>query len=168
MQSGLYNIYLLRRQLEGNLHRVIPGEVLAKCPAGGMFRAPTDPEALGPEQARMDTHEITSAGPIFGWKLFAAEGLAKATEDAILAQSGLNRESFLREKRITEGTRRRNLIFPQVEVVGFEDRDLVIRFELPSGSYATRVLGELMHSEETAPESLVDSDSNDNAEFPDT
>ena len=168
LQSGLYNTYLLRRQLEGNLHRVIPGEVLAKCPAGGMFRAPTDPEALGPEQARMDTHEITSAGPIFGWKLFAAEGLAKATEDAILAQSGLNRESFLREKRITEGTRRRNLIFPQVEVVGFEDRDVVIRFELPSGSYATRVLGELMHSEETAPESLVDSDSNDNAEFPDT
>lgn len=168
LQSGLYNTYLLKRQLEENLHRVIPGDVLAKCPAGGMFRASTDPDALGTEQARMDAHEITSAGPIFGWKLFAAEGIARTSEEALLAQSGLNRESFLREKRITEGTRRRNLIFPQVEVVGWEDRDVVIRFELPSGSYATRVLGELMHSEEAAPESPIVSDSNDNAEFPDT
>ncbi len=168
LQSGLYNTYLLGRQLGNNLHTVIPGDVMAKCPAGGMFRAPTDPDALGLEQARMDTHEITSAGPIFGWKLFAAEGMAKASEDAILTQSGLTRESFLREKRITEGTRRRNLIFPQVEVIGWEDRDVVIGFDLPSGSYATRVLGELMHSDDPAPETITDSDSNDNAEFPDT
>ncbi len=168
LQSGLFNSYLLLRQKEGLLHKVIPGEVLAKCPAGGMFRAPVDAELLSTEQARMDNHEITGAGPIYGWKLFASEGPAKAREDALLAEAGLTRESFLREKRITEGSRRRNLIFPQLEIVGWEGQDVIIRFGLPSGSYATRILGELMHSDETPPESPCDSDSDDSAEFPET
>ncbi len=165
LQSGLYNCYLLKRQKDGLLHSVIPGEVLAKSPSGGMFRAPIDPEAISTEQARMDNREITSAGPIYGWKLFASEGVAKTREDSLLAQTGLTRDSFLREKRITEGSRRRNLIFPQLEVLGWEGQDVVIRFGLPSGSYATRLLGELMHREETPPESPCDSDSDDSAEY---
>src|SRR5262249_15393853 len=70
VQSALYNRYLGRRLTDGLLRRVLPGDVMAKWPVGGLFVV-TD---LACEQARFDRRETVHAGPIFGRKTFAAGG----------------------------------------------------------------------------------------------
>src|SRR5262249_9526203 len=74
VQSALFNHYLARRLEDGNLHKVLAGDVMAKVPFGGMFVA----EDVEAEQARFDRREIVPAGPIFGRKTFAATGEAAA------------------------------------------------------------------------------------------
>src|SRR5262249_25403251 len=67
-QSALFNHYLARRMADGLLRRVLPGDVMAKWPFGGLFVA----EDAAREQARFDAREIVTAGPMFGRKMFAA------------------------------------------------------------------------------------------------
>jgi len=166
LQSGLFNAYLDQRMKEGLLHKVIPGEVLAKSPVGGMFNASEDENALGTEQERMDRKEIVGSGPIYGWKIFPSKGLAFEREQKLLESFSLKKEDFLKERKLMEGTRRRILIYPEIEVVGWEGNDVTLRFELPSGSYATRVIGELMHSDFSEKPDGPNDDCNDGAEFP--
>ncbi|MBV9124581.1 MAG: tRNA pseudouridine(13) synthase TruD, partial [Planctomycetes bacterium] len=66
-QSGLFNHYLARRMAEGLWRKVLPGDVMAKWPFGGLFVA----EDMEREQARLDARETVPAGPMFGRKTFA-------------------------------------------------------------------------------------------------
>src|SRR5437667_6054637 len=85
VQSALFNHYLGQRFSDGLLRRVLPGDVMAKIPFGGMFVA----EDVEREQARFDAREIVTAGPIFGRKTFAAQGEAAAREAATRNGFGL-------------------------------------------------------------------------------
>src|SRR5947209_2007103 len=60
-QSALFNHYLARRLTDGLLRRVLPGDVMAKWPFGGLFVA----SDLGREQARLEARETVPAGPMF-------------------------------------------------------------------------------------------------------
>ncbi len=71
-QAALFNHTLARRTADGLLRRVLPGDVMAKWPFGGMFTA----EDVTCEQARFDARETVTAGPMFGRKVFAAAGEA--------------------------------------------------------------------------------------------
>src|SRR2546423_944685 len=79
-------------QLDGDgwLRQVLPGDVMAKWPFGGMFVAEDVPR----EQARFDARETVTAGPMFGRKMFAAAGEAAAREAAVLQDAKLTAESF--------------------------------------------------------------------------
>lgn len=167
VQSGLFNAYLDQRMRQGWLHRVIPGEVLAKSPVGGMFLAPTEPELLETENARMAAKEIVGTGPIYGWKMMQPKGDALERETQILAEYQLVLGDFLRERKLMEGSRRRLVIYPEIEVLGWEGQDLTLSFFLPSGSYATRVIGELSHSEDSEKSPAGGDGCDDDAEFPD-
>src|SRR5262249_11491352 len=79
-QSALFNDYLGRRLLDGLLRRVLPGDVMAKWPVGGLFVA----EDLAREQARFEAREIVPTGPIFGKKTFATKSEAAEREAAVL------------------------------------------------------------------------------------
>jgi tRNA pseudouridine13 synthase len=148
-QSLLFNDYLAQRLTDGLLRTVLPGDVMAKWPAGGMFTA----EDVPTEQARFDARETVSAGPMFGRKTFPSKGEANEREAKILEAAGLTRQSFDGFGKLLMGTRRHNLIY--VDDLAAEhtpDNQLVLTFTLPSGSYATVLLREIMKVDVTGEE----------------
>jgi tRNA pseudouridine13 synthase len=139
-QSALFNEYLGRRLSDGQLRRVLAGDVMAKWPFGGMFVA----EDLPREQARLDARETVPAGPIFGRKTFAARAEAAEREEVVLQDAGLTRTSFHGFGKLVQGTRRHNLIYLDDLNATFEPEGVHLSFTLPAGSYATILLREVM------------------------
>jgi tRNA pseudouridine13 synthase len=139
-QSALFNHCLALRLTDGLLGRVLPGDVMAKRPFGGMFVA----EDLEREQARFEAGETVHAGPILGRKTFAAAGQAAERESAALADAGLTLASFRGFGKLLQGTRRHNLVFPEALSATSEPAGVKLTFSLPAGSYATVLLRELM------------------------
>lgn len=142
-QAGLFNHCLGRRLVDGFYRCVLPGDVLAKWPFGGLFVT----ENVAKEQERFDAGEIVTAGPIFGRKLFRAASEAAAREAATLTEFGLSASSFSEFGKLLQGTRRHNLVYPTNLSAAMEDVGLRLSFTLPAGSYATVLLRELMKTE---------------------
>jgi tRNA pseudouridine13 synthase len=116
---------------------------MAKWPAGGMFVA----SDVAAEQARFDARETVHAGPMFGRKTFAAEGLAAEREAAVLRDARLTTESFAGFGKLLMGTRRHNLVYVDELDAKIEPDGLRLAFMLPAGSYATVLLREVMKGE---------------------
>jgi tRNA pseudouridine13 synthase len=143
VQSALFNRYVATRLQEGNLRRVLAGDVMMKWPFGGLFVA----QDVIAEQLRLDAREIIPGGPIFGKKMFPATGDAAELESRVLAEGGLNRSAFHGFGKLMSGTRRYTLVYVddlQGEII---PEGVRLSFALPAGSYATVLLRELMHSE---------------------
>jgi tRNA pseudouridine13 synthase len=140
VQSLLFNAYLAQRLCDGLMRRVLPGDVMAKWPAGGMFTA----EDVAVEQERFDRRETVHAGPMFGRKTFPAKGEAAEREARVLAAAGFTRESFDGFGKLLQGTRRHNLIYVDDLSACWEEEGLRLTFTLPAGSYATVLLREIM------------------------
>jgi len=138
VQAALFNQALAERMALGLLHQVQAGDVMQVTATGGPFVA-TDPAR---EQARFDARETVIAGPMFGRKMRAAAGEVAARESRLLEQSGLCLESFSRFDKLTVGTRRPYLVWPQELSVAEDDQGLRLSFGLPPGSYATMLLRE--------------------------
>jgi tRNA pseudouridine13 synthase len=142
-QSALFNHYLARRLADGLLRRVLPGDVMAKWPFGGLFVAEDVPR----EQERFDRRQTVPAGPMFGRKTFAAAGEAAAREEATLADAGLTRAAFHGFGKLLPGTRRHNLVYLDGLGAAAEPDGVRLTFALPAGSYATVLLREVMKAE---------------------
>jgi len=142
-QSWLFNDYLLRRMDAGDLRSVLPGDVLAKWPAGGMFVS-SDPAV---DQPRLEACEVVPAGPMFGRKMFAAAGSAAQRESEVLRDAGLTERSFHGFGSLLAGTRRYNFVYPSDVTCALEAEGVRLTFTLPAGSYATVLLGEVMKCE---------------------
>lgn len=136
VQSALFNQYLARRMNDGLMRQVLPGDVMAKWPFGGMFVA----EDVPAEQARFDRREIVSAGPIFGRKTFPAKNGAAEREAAVLREANLSRDSFARFGKLLMGSRRHNLVYVDDLTADLQLESLQLTFTLPAGSYATVLL----------------------------
>ena len=147
MQSVLFNDYLAERVADNLLRTVLPGDVLMKLPLGGLFVS-TDPAA---DQPRLDAKELVSGGPMFGTRTFAAEGEALRRELAVLARYQLSAASFAGFGQLMGGTRRHNLVYPGELSHEWQRDGLRVKFTLPSGSYATVLLRELMKTEPVEP-----------------
>ncbi len=142
-QSVLFNDYLGRRLTDELLRTVLHGDVMAKWPAGGMFVA----HDVAAEQVRFDARETVTAGPMFGRKTFAAEGIAAEREAAVLHDAGLTVDSFNGFGKLLMGTRRHNLVYVDELDAKPEAEGLRLTFTLPAGSYATVLLREVMKQE---------------------
>lgn len=140
VQSLLFNQYLAERLRRGWLHQVVPGDVLHHRHGGGIFLA----EHIEAEQRRFDQREVIHTGPIYGRRMFAAQAQAAALEDEILQQAGLSPEMFGRFGKLLQGTRRHNLVYVDDVEAAFESQDVILKFSLPAGSYATVLLREIM------------------------
>ncbi len=138
-QSGLFNECLARRMADGLLRTVLPGDVMAKWPFGGMFVA----EDVAAEQARFDARETVHAGPMYGRKTFAARAAAAAREAQILHDAGLTPQSLHGFGKLLQGTRRHNLIYPDDLTATVEPDGVRVCVTLPAGSYATVLLREI-------------------------
>jgi len=140
VQSFLFNDVLARRLWDGLYRTVLPGDVMTKWPVGGMFVAQDVPA----EQARFDSRETVTAGPMFGKKTFPSEGAAAEREAAVLRDHGLSPASFGGFGKLALGTRRHNLVYLDDLAAEWEPDGLRLRFTLPAGSYATVLLAEIM------------------------
>jgi tRNA pseudouridine13 synthase len=142
-QSLLFNRALGQRLAAGLFGRARMGDVLRKSDTGGLFLC-QEPEV---DQPRVDRLEVSPTGPIFGWRMTRAEGEVDADELALLAADGLAPESFRTLGGLAEGTRRAYAV-PVTELGCERDGpDLLLRFVLPKGSYATVLLDEVMKAE---------------------
>ncbi|HEX8909223.1 MAG TPA: tRNA pseudouridine(13) synthase TruD [Anaeromyxobacteraceae bacterium] len=137
-QSRLFNAWLAERLQDGLFAAALQGDVLKKLDSGGLFTC-EDPAVDGPRVARF---EVSPAGPMFGHKLRPAEGEALRREERLLAAEGIGPAELLRGGGETEGTRRAGRLPIAVALEPVEG-GYRARFELPRGSYATVVLGEL-------------------------
>lgn len=146
-QALLFNRWLAARMADGLFALALRGDVMKKLDSGGLFDC-EDPAVDG---ARVAAFEISPAGPMFGHKLRPAGAEALAREERLLAGEGISLADFARGGGEAEGTRRAARL--RVEVAIEPEADgYRARFELPKGSYATVVLGELVKGEAAVPE----------------
>ncbi len=143
IQSLLFNDHLTRRIADGLFRTVLEGDVMMKWPQGGIFTA----EDVPTEQGRFDRREIVTAGPMFGKKMFASAGPAAERESQTLAANELTVANFDRPGKWMSGTRRHNLVYVDDLIATANDDGLKLSFSLPSGSYATVLLNEIMKAE---------------------
>ena len=156
-QAALFNHVLTRRLADGLFRKVLSGDVMAKWPFGGMFVA----RNLDNEQERLEARETVPAGPIFGRKMFAAEGEAAQRQAAVLEAAGLTTASFQGFGKLVQGTRRHNLVYLDDLSATVEAEGVRLHFTLPAGSYATILLRELMHLEIRDPDQTGEDLSNE-------
>ena len=103
-------------------------------------------EDVAAEQPRADRLEISPSGPLYGYKLTMAQGRPGQMEQQVLDEHGLTLEDF-RIKGLKMRGARRPLRIPLSEAKLWYDEGIVLSFSLPPGSYATRVLAEVMKGE---------------------
>jgi tRNA pseudouridine13 synthase len=142
-QSALFNHCLAGRMADGLLRRVLPGDVMARWPFGGLFVA----EDVDREQARLEAREIVPAGPMFGRKMFRAIAEAARREEQVLQDAGLSPQAFGAFGKLLSGTRRHNLVYVDDLAAAEEPEGVRLTFTLPAGSYATVLLREITKSD---------------------
>ncbi len=140
-QSHLFNHILAARLAE--IHRVREGDLAWKHDSGAVFLV-VDADA---EQPRTEWLEISASGPMFGYRMPMAQGEPGRLERATLEREALSLAAFGQRGGPRAEGARRPLRVPLGEVELWYDEGLVFRFELPSGSYATNVLREIMKQE---------------------
>jgi tRNA pseudouridine13 synthase len=141
-QAALFNRWLAARIADGLFASALGGDVMKKLDTGGLFDC-VDPAV---DAARVERFEISPTGPIFGHSMRPAGGDAAEREARLLAADGIGPADLARGRGEAEGTRRAARLPVQVEVEPAEG-GYRARFELPRGSYATVVLGELVKGE---------------------
>lgn len=142
LQAELFNTLLDRRIADDTWRRALRGDLMKKHDTGGLFVC-GDPWA---EQVRVDRLEISPTGPMFGRRMRKAEAEAGALEAEIWASAGVDPSHL---PRLGDGTRRPLRIPVDAEISPTEDGYLAF-FTLPSGSYATVLLDELVKPAEGA------------------
>ncbi|MFM7174091.1 MAG: tRNA pseudouridine(13) synthase TruD [Caldilinea sp.] len=137
-QSHLCNQYLIRRLEIGAFDQLLAGDVAKKVATGGMF----DVQDLQAEQLRYAAHEINFTAPLYGPRMWNAQGEAGELEKQLLAAAPVTLEEFARHQ--LDGTRRAGrLLVPDLHVqVG--EGELTATFVLTKGAFATVLLRELM------------------------
>lgn len=134
VQSGVFNLMLGPRVQAGTAGVPQPGDVVIR--RGGI-----KPFLLAPDA---NPEGFLPAGPLPGPEMVRSTGPVLQAEEAALAQLGTNWKDFARFRRITSGGRRKCLEFPEDTSAELQpDGQLVLRFSLASGTYATALLREL-------------------------
>lgn len=142
-QSRLFNEWVRRRIVAGQTQQVLCGDVLQVAASGGCFVA----EDVTAEQPRCDQRETWITGPIYGPKMLQPEGDPATVEAAVLDAFNLTPAAFERFSKLTSGTRRPLLFWPEELNVTAVEGGLQFQFALPPGSYATTLLREFLKPE---------------------
>jgi tRNA pseudouridine13 synthase len=121
---------------------------MMKWPFGGIFVA----EDVAAEQPRFDARETVTGGPMFGGRMFASGGVAAEREAKVLTDRALSPAAFAGFGKLLSGTRRHNLVYLDDLTAEWEPDGLRLAFTMPSGSYATVVLREVMKADADAEE----------------
>lgn len=139
VQSAVFDRVLGERPLA--LDAVEPGDIARVEESGGLFLV-EDALVEGERSARF---EISATGPIFGTRVIAPAGAVAEREAAAHLALGLPAPDEIRPPPGVRlrGARRPLRVRPAGAGLEIRDDCVVVRFELPSGSYATVLLAEL-------------------------
>ncbi len=140
LQSVLFNIWLKERMEGEGFQELLAGDVAKKTDTGGMFVV-EDP-AL--EKKRFSAGQIVYTGPIYGFKMRAAEKVEGDREMALLDRFGLTVDAFRAFR--APGSRREAILHPADMTITEVEEGLRFAFSLPSGAYATTVMREFIQS----------------------
>ena len=144
VQSLLFNDVLSARLERKQIESCLPGDVLIDRYRHWNFQVVEDVPA-GNQLLEDRSHVV--GGPIFGPRMCEAAGDARELEEQALDRFGVTHNDFKIFSKLTPGSRRP--FMQPVDDLGFEidGSNVVFRFGLPSGTYATVVLRELMGPE---------------------
>lgn len=139
VQSEVFNrVVLARRQA---LHVLLSGDLAFLHRNGSVF-AVEDPQR---ELPRLQAVEISPSGPMPGPEMMLPEGEPWAIEQRAMTDLGVSIESFANLPfRLGRGERRPLRVPVSEAAVAAVPHGLQLTFALPSGSYATSVLRELL------------------------
>jgi len=148
MQSAFFNRYISRRTERG-LTVAVLGEYVRLADTGSFFFVDDVVSAT----ERLARRDIVLTGPLPGSKLSVAGEDALEVEQAAAADIGIPLDTFASLGRRGAGTRRDLTVRPEsLEVVEDSDHDaIVLRFQLPAGSFATLVAREFTRRPWDAP-----------------
>jgi tRNA pseudouridine13 synthase len=146
LQSAMFNHYLNLRAQSGMLATVMQGDVLRRKDSGGLFVS-EDPCV---DQQRLEDAEVEMSGPIFGSKFMNSpqDTPAGELENQVLAEFEIQREELKALGKKARGGRRQlvvgldNISIDLVAAIDEFSAGILLKFELPAGSYATRLLQE--------------------------
>jgi tRNA pseudouridine13 synthase len=142
VQSALFNEVLAERMRRGAMDGVLLGDIAKKTDTGGIFTV----EDVAAERSRVKAWEISATGPIYGYKMLAAQADAGALESKVLADAGIQLDEF-RPFR-AKGSRRPLRYYPEGLTWQMEAENVLrVSFFAPKGAYATMLLRELMKVE---------------------
>ena len=141
-QSQLFNECLAERIGDELFGTVLPGDLLQKRDSGGVFAS----DDAATDQERFDAGEVSLSGPMFGHRMKTSpdDSPAYEREAKILAREEITLASFSHLSKLAAGARRPlSILLEETEAVAHED-SLEVRFALPSGSYATAIMREIL------------------------
>lgn len=148
LRSFLFNRVLGARVTDGSWERVVPGDALQLDGRRAWFVATAADDAdTGTRIAALDLHPT---GPLWGRGALPTGAAALQLEQDILADcgeicAGLERAGLEQDRRALR-VRVQDLDWQ------WDGSDLILRFALPAGSYATAVLRELVSADAGAEE----------------
>ncbi len=166
LQSAIFNRVLDDRIREGTFDRLVPGDLALRHTADRGRREPVriDAESLADPDLgdRLASFELSPSGPMWGPGMARASGPVdeaevRALEEMGLTPADLERYDAIHGDDLIRGSRR-ELRIPLTEatVEGGADEHgpyVLCAFRLPSGSFATVVMDEIMSpAEQTAQE----------------
>jgi len=143
-QAEVFNAVLAARPLP--LDELEAGDLAMRHDSGGVF-AVGDPES---ERERMRAFEISPTGPVFGSRMTWPSGAVALRERAVMAEHGLDPDALRLPGVRARGARRALRVRPESLAIEGDGDDVLLRFELPAGSYATVVVEELFGPVEDA------------------
>lgn len=140
LQAAVFNEVLSRRPLA--LDRLEAGDLAVVHASGGLFLV----DAPEREEPRARRFEVSATGPIFGTRPPAPGGTVAERERDVLCAFGIPDVTRLRLPRGVRlrGSRRPVRVQPEEASVEPHENGLRLRFTLPSGSYATVLVEELL------------------------
>ncbi|MFO0556306.1 MAG: tRNA pseudouridine(13) synthase TruD [Polyangiaceae bacterium] len=149
LQSHLFDEVLARRVAEETWATVLVGDLAKKHDTGGLFLVAEADLADAVTRARERT--LSATGPMFGASMRTPTGEPERIEREILAASGLDETHLARFRHAGEGTRRAlrvmvDEVHTEVQTGSVPSEvELILRFALPKGAYATTLLHAVAH-----------------------
>ncbi len=144
-RSAVFNALLAERVTDGTWHRLEVGDVANLDARGSVFPVEAVDEALQDRAARLETHPT---GPLWGRGELMSRGRIRSVEQRIAAEleepCALVVAAGMRQERRSLRLAVRDLDWQR------EGNDVVVRFWLTRGSFATTVLSELIETEAEA------------------
>ncbi|MEW6445343.1 MAG: tRNA pseudouridine(13) synthase TruD [Pseudomonadota bacterium] len=140
-RSELFNAVLAARIDHGNWLQPLPGEPLVLDGRHSFFIAQVDDASL---PARLVAGDVHTSGPLWGKEGSQAEGECAAFEQGVIALEPLLAAGLIREG--LEDARRPLRVIPRNMHWRIDEASRMLRvgFDLPSGSYATAVMREIV------------------------
>jgi len=150
-QAHLFNAVLAERMPA--IDRLLAGDWAVRHEEPGMFPV----EDVEREQPRATAFEISPTAPLFGAKVGLSAAEAGAVETRVLAAADIAPEDFGNQRGSLKSSGSRRALRVRVADLALEEGSdgegafTAARFMLPSGSYATSLLRELLKNEGSPP-----------------